>query len=649
MFKRLFFTLIFLPIFVCAQIDLGLERELTIPQDSTQRAKPESVPDSLKIYIPKINDYKKWNKSTQKQVMDTTFSIENYFKKNVYQKDVFEYQIPSNWGKPLIALTPNISRKTRFAPMGKEDLFVTPEEIYFYDVKTPTTRFIFETGVQEGQSLSTLFTHSPNKQINYAIGYDALKSLGFFQKELSSSKNFNVSLNYHTPNNRYILESNFISQSNNSDENGGLNEFSLLAYTSRNPDFSDVARLTTNLSTTASEFESKSFYLNHHFGIFKIGNDSLQKYPFKLSHILKYSTGEYKYSEKTDEKYYPFEEFNVTSRISSKKYKEISNQVLLGFSLNDRLSLNGGILYRLEQPYLDKLKNIPLSFGDKITENRYGITANASFQWKKNILLIGDAEFTNGNNFGPQFKMKSKLKISLDKIAELETKVNLAREMPSYNFILNQSFYKPFNFNHSDFKNENIQEIEANLNLIPFHIKTFGGFSNVLNYTYLNENQLPIQTSSPLNYFKLGAEHHLKWNGFNNITKIQFQKVTSGENIFPIPSLIGRLTTYYQSPIFERKADIQTGINIKYHTNYNGRLFSPILNEFYLQEPSKEVAIGNYPQLDFFTNIKVRTMRIYLRAENLSSFLLPGQNLITPLQPFRNFKIQIGAYWTLFN
>lgn len=647
MYKCFFLSLIFFPIFAYAQINA--EKTQNVLRDSIQNAEPKSVPDSLKTFSPSIQDYQKWNSLEEKKPIDTTLSIQNFYQQNVYLQDNFSYQLPSNWGKPLIPLSIEVKRKSKFVPTGKSYFYTLNEAVNYYDVKTPITRFIFENGVREGQFLSTLFTHNPNQQINYAINFNSLRSQGFFQRELVSMKNLTAAVNYKTKNQRYQLETNFISQSNNSDENAGLDSLSIKAYQGNNPDFSDLERLTPNLKTAKSEFQSNSFFINHHFGLFRIGKDSLQQYPFRIYHQLKFKKESYNYAENSDEAYYKFEEFDVKNRKSAKNYKEFSNQALLGFSISDRLKLQAGLVYSLEQNYLDTIFSKPLQIPQKINENRYGVVANAAFLWRDNIQLKGNAEFTNGENFGSQFFVQGNLVAKFSDLVKVEGDVKIASEMPSYNLIFNQNFYKPYNFFNADFKNENTQNLRFKLKLPRLSLQAFGGFYNVLNYTYLNENQLPEQSGSALNYFKVGGEYLLSFKKFHFLSRAQYQQVTSNAHLLPLPNVVARLTSYYQSPVFSRNAELQAGFNVKWHTRYKARLFSPILNEFYLQKSGEEIALGNYPQLDVFANLKVRSMRIYFRAENLTSFILPAQNLIMPNQAFRNFKLQIGVHWVLFN
>ena len=116
----------------------------------------------------------------------------------------------------------------------------------------------------------------------------------------------------------------------------------------------------------------------------------------------------------------------------------------------------------------------------------------------------------------------------------------------------------------------------------------------------------------------------------------------------PLPSILARGTVYYNTWEFKNHAHIQTGLTVRYYSKFASREFFPVMNEFMLQgENARE--IGNYPQLDLFFNMRVDRMRIYLRGENLNSFFQRGEYFSTPLQPARDFKIQVGIHWFLFS
>ena len=90
---------------------------------------------------------------------------------------------------------------------------------------------------------------------------------------------------------------------------------------------------------------------------------------------------------------------------------------------------------------------------------------------------------------------------------------------------------------------------------------------------------------------------------------------------------------------------LQTGITFKYFTKYKADEINPLLNEFRLQNTTE---IGNFPMLDVFVNAQIRRTRLFLKAENVSSFWTGRTYFATPSQPYRDFTIRFGLVWNFF-
>ena len=52
--------------------------------------------------------------------------------------------------------------------------------------------------------------------------------------------------------------------------------------------------------------------------------------------------------------------------------------------------------------------------------------------------------------------------------------------------------------------------------------------------------------------------------------------------------------------------------------------------------------------LDFFINAKIRTARIYLKAEHLNAAFGESNYYNAPNYPYRDFMIRFGVEWNFF-
>ena len=630
--------------------------------DSINQLGKENRPsDSLQIYNPTIGDYNFWTDKLSKRQIDTAMTIDTFYHQNVYQKDLYSYQTFPNWGQTLNPLKPEqIDDNLQLLPIGKSWMYTKPQDVKYYDVKTPLTELVLENGVKEGQFLSTTFAHNIHSRWNYAINYKYLKSQGRYLNSLANSSNIIFSSNYQTKNARYKIKGNFVSHDLNNQENNGLTDESLLAFTQNNPNFSNRERMYVNTYYGQSKYDERRMHLDHQFGIFSfsrttsdtIAQDTLQiqkEFPIYIKHEINYQHQAFEYNERSPDDY-----FNSAlisdNRYNRKKFNKLENLVSLGYQWSNRLSVEGGLIQQMLKMYNDSTLTIDnLIIPESVTENRIGIQGNLKFDWRENIDIAANGFFTRGDKFGNQYQINANIRLIPFKNYLMQGGIKLNSSFPSLNYLMHQSYYQDFNYYNPGFKNQTTQEIWAELSSQQLGLTVYGSLLNQTNMVYVDTDYLPKQLDGATNYFHIGAREHFKYRSFGLDLQAQFQKVIQNADYLPLPDLITRATAYYQTRAFKNHAHIQTGITAHYYSKFNSREFFPIINEFMISQPENARNIGNYPQIDAFFNMKVDRMRIYLRSLNLNSFIQPGKYFSTPLQPDRDFKIQVGIHWFLFS
>lgn len=608
--------------------------------------------DSLKIYNPVIGDYNFWTLNLSKRQIDTILSIDNYYKQNIYQQDLFNFQQFPNLGQALNPLTPyRVENNLQLLPKGKSFMYLHEDDIKYYDVKTPITEFVLENGLKEGQYLSTTFAHNVHSRWNYSLQYRYLKSQGRYLNSLANNSNFVFTTNYTTSNNRYQIQANFVTHDFNNQENGGLTDESIQDFITNNPNFSNRERMYINLLTAQSLFDERRFHMDHTYGIFSVTDTSdslaVAEYPIYIKHELNYKHQAFQYRESTNESFFNSEILGE-DRNNRKKFNALENKVSLGYQWSDRLQVEGGVLHQMKEIYHDEtllLENLEIPESTK--DNRLGLQAELHFDWRENISINANGFYTTGDAFGNQYQLNGNILLSPFANYLLEGGIKIESSYPSLHFYTNQSFYQDFNYYNPNFNNQNTQEIFARLSSTNLGLTIYGSLLNQNNIVFVNSDFQPEQLNGAINYFQIGAREQVKFGKFGVDAQAQFQKVIDNADVLPLPDIIARGTLFYETREFKNHAHIQTGLSLRYYSEFESREFFPVLNEFMLSENQRK--IGNYPQLDLFFNLKVDRMRIYLRGENLNSFFQQGEYFSTPLQPARDFKIQVGIHWFLFS
>ncbi|WP_262903810.1 putative porin [Leeuwenhoekiella palythoae] len=59
-------------------------------------------------------------------------------------------------------------------------------------------------------------------------------------------------------------------------------------------------------------------------------------------------------------------------------------------------------------------------------------------------------------------------------------------------------------------------------------------------------------------------------------------------------------------------------------------------------------ALGGFPLLDLFFNMKVRQTRIFFIAEHINSLVSPSDYYSAPGYPYRDFTFRFGLVWNFF-
>ena len=110
--------------------------------------------------------------------------------------------------------------------------------------------------------------------------------------------------------------------------------------------------------------------------------------------------------------------------------------------------------------------------------------------------------------------------------------------------------------------------------------------------------------------------------------------------------MLPEIPCIFSTDVFKRAMFLQTGITFKYFSKYNMDAYNPLLAEFYTQNREE---LGGFPMLDFFINARVKSARIYLKAEHFNSSFMENNFYAAPNYPYRDFVIRFGLVWNFFS
>lgn len=606
----------------------------------------ETKPDS----VAPIALYKIITIDRDTTIVDTSLTIKRHYISNYLRKDNFGLLPFSNEGQTYNTLDFGREQFDPFPQFGfraKHIAYLEVNDIKYYSVPTPFTDLFYRSVLQQGQMLDAFATLNTSENLNFAIAYKGLRSLGRYINELSSNGHFRFMTSYHTTNKRYVLKAHITAQDISNQENGGITEPEL--FESGEDPYTERERLDVYFRDATSLLLGNRYFIDHTFRLSKENPNSIL-----LHHRFNYENKFFEYTQAT-----PSPRFGASynSSINNKtRYNRMYNLIGAAYT-NEALGTFEFYLedYRYNYFYRRIILApsgeiaVPNQINDRI--NTYG----ASYTYHKDKLK-GTISFSNSLSDQSLANISVAARYQLNDDILLTGEYRNMNKLPNLNFQLYQSSYVFYNWSNN-FKNEKINSFE-------FEAKTKWLDASV-QYTVLNDHLYfrdtyfaygttpldtlkvaPAQYNNTINYLSIKAGREFKWWKLALDNTFLYQNVTQQDNILNVPEFVTRNTLYFSDHFFKKALYLQTGVTFQYFTSYYGNNYQPLLGEFYVQERKK---IGDYPLFDFFINAKIRTFRLFLKAEHFNSAWTGYNFYSAPDYPYRDFTFRFGIIWNFFS
>lgn len=624
-----------------------------------KKAKPQGGPtDAPEITI---EDYKMISFARDTTSLDTTLTIYKEYKYNYLRKDDFELMPFANIGQPYNKLGVDFQRSKLYPQLGakaKHANYWEVEDIVYYNVATPMSDLMFKTTFEQGQLLDAKIAFNTSTRLNFSIGYKSLRSLGKYRFNQGESGNFTTTTNYVTKNGRYSLLAHIAAQNIDTEENGGL-PLKEAQFESADTDFTDRVRVDVRFNNAQSKLLGKRYFLDHQYKLLRKQKDSsrVEKTSLALGHQFSYETKFYQFSQSEQSSYFGD---NLLDAIADRmNLKTMYNQFSADFynatlgSLQGNISLynynyfTNSILVTNTETIQNQLKGEEVALGATYRKQIKGFLVKGAVKYNLSGALTGNIlDASASYRFSDKHKMNAA--------------IHSSARMPDFNILLYQSDYRNYNWqNTATFENERV-----NILRFDFESEVWGNlsakFTTIDNYAYFALDPLteitegseqatlkPFQETNSVNHLKLKYNKEIRVGAFALNNTIMYQSVEQSNSVLNVPQLVTRNTLYFSSHVFKKAMFLQTGVTLKYFTDYNMDAYNPVLGEFYVQNIER---LGGFPMLDFFINAKVQQTRIFLKAEHFNSAFGDTNNFYAaPDYPYRDFVIRFGLVWNFFS
>ena len=642
-----------------------------------------------------IDDYKIMYLDGREELVDTSLSLEREYSFNFLRKDYFEFLVFPNMGEAFNKLGYDFHDQFFTPQMGarvKHFSYFEKGDVPYYEVPSAYTELFFKSTFEQGQFLDSSLAINTSPNFNIAVSFRGFRSLGKYSSSLGRSRQFRISSQYRSNNDRYRMRLHQATQSLENQVNGGLTNDSVYFFENA-PNyveadeegepvldengnekivfydgFLDRNRLPTQIRAD-NILQGKRYFMEHNYKIIPFQKDS-SAYKASIGYSSSLENKTYNFIQNRPNIYF-FEKYDTPNVNDSTTLKSLENKLFLHISDASIGNIKFDLYHhnwKYDNGYNDYTK-------DTILSNSLNINRIASkVTWYKKL-------------FGFSTKLMAYKSLNKDFSTDAFT-VNLSRKIFE-DFNLEASYKyrsQPLDFNsyllESDFKEYNWE----NKNLLNQHFRTrslalfhnkWGSLKSewtlINNYTFFYNNTpltsfneqfktVVFQTDEIIDYMKIRFDQKFDFGNFTWANNIQYQKVNQQKKIdeilgdplaLNVPEWLIRSTFMLTSSLFNNSLFFQTGATFFYFTEFYADQFNPLLSEFVTQNNTK---IGNYPRVDVFFNAKIQSSRIFLKLENVSA---PIKHLINidapynyysgPFVPYRDFSVRFGLIWNFFD
>jgi hypothetical protein len=519
---------------------------------------------------------------------------------------------------------------------------ITNEEVRYFILSKPYTELYYVMGAKKEQTLRVVFSRDLYKGLNMGLDFSFENSPGIYKNSKTNNATGYFNLQYVTPNKRYRVIGNYIMNKLRIHENGGLKDDK---YFTENLEH-DRMVIPIHLSNAYNEIRESGVYLQQQFNL-----SSAKKIEDSTRHALDMGSINYAFQYKRNIYTFtdgdPLSEFYLdfappldsSNTFDSTTQVFIKNQIgwsSLGYQENGEehpFYLYGNFNYEHISEHL------PYELSDR-SWDQVSISGGLGINIKKSFYLKGTGFLYfsgyNQGDFGIQGTVNQYLGTKEKNFGELILGAEFYLKTPS-------RFFQTWNSNRFRWNLSLDKESYFILSgKYQFKFLTTGvDFYTIGSYTYLNDSIKPTQASKPMTVMQLFAQGVIEVGKFGFDSKLTYQ-TASQTDIVRLPQFTGILNVFFRSPVFNKAATVQTGIQMRYFTEFKAYAYMPELRAFYLQN---DVTIGNYLWADVYVTLKVQRARIFLKMANVTGYFEGYHYFLAPHYPDRDGRFYFGVSW----
>lgn len=539
--------------------------------------------------------------------------------------------------RPLFLSTPSIQFTFRTFPIVAYEYKMGNTNIY--NVKSPFTRLFYTTGSGKENYLEGVHAQTI-KNISFGINFRVISALGFYLNEKSSNTGGSFYVGYDHSNKKYGNFSGFMFNRLNPQENGGIENDSIFEQNSQ----PNRAGVNTRLSQAQNKIKTNTLFFSQYYNPFFHQKDTSTSdiNPGTFEQIFSYERN-YHIFEETAPNASNYEFFirdTANTYDSTSNIKATNGIYWSNYSMHRQPKKSSYFFIRtgIKHEYVevkDYTKNYYSSQIIPEAEVLYKYQKDNELGLKGAFIIDGYAK--NGYQSTLWATAKPwKTKSHRFKIAGIITS-----KIPDF-------FYSHFHGNNYQWDNLNLAntlQIQTNIEYSNNFIDA--GISNYVinNQIFLDNRYQPLQFEKTIYHLQAFTNIRLRYRSFYWLINAT---ATQGNNdtIMAFPKFSTRQSLFFRFPLFDKRMQFQTGVDVMYITSYYAPRYVPAIGDFVIQHDKQ---YGNFVYIDYFIGFKVKQFNAMIKIQNAAKGLLGYTYMMIPQYPLPDRLFKLSVSWRFYD
>ena len=575
------------------------------------------------------------NLDSAKRLDTTLFNIE---KQSLVDRTNYHYQNLGNFGTAAYSVfhepQPSIGRSLGFN--AYRHFFVKPEDIKYYDTKSPFIDLLALLGGNNRNMVNVLFSRNVNPNWNIGFDYRNITS----DKQIANTREGDrqvvgtkVDIYTHYKNQKvpYQLLGAYINNNHNVVEVGGVRfgNNSLLS------DYFRFRNALPRLNAANNTMKNRRFFIYHDY----ILTDQLQVY-----HTFNYEKEQFIYQDFIDpsssNNYNTYTDFYDNFLIDT----DSTHERYRSTAITNEAGIKGAFTTIAYYRFYAKLRSIDADYFlldplERTTEEYLG--AYARINWRDKFQLTGKVEFL----FGGAYKFVGKLNSSYLNLTYMSMRYNVP-------IIFNQYFGNHFEWSNS-FNPVLYNAINGGISLRwkIFDIQPKVRVATYTNQVYFDESIRPVQSSSGAILSSIGGDFNIiltnkKEESFHLRNEVYVSgSLGNGQEAVRMPPIFYNGKLFWDGKLFKDKVPIQFGVNAHAQSAYFANAYHPAIQQYHVQN---EQDIFSYLRMDLFFNLKLDKFFLTVKWVHFDEPSDLGY-FVTPFYPGNTQSLDIMVRWLFFD